>query len=221
MRVVLVVGLLVINLIVFLWQTMRIEPPVAEVPAPLPPDKPLVLVSERPQQAVARDSGAQLRERLQCFRLGPFIKRALAENSVSDMTRFARRAEMDIQRQPVTLYWVFLPPLEDQKTAVKMAAELRKKGVRDLQVLTDKDRQNGISLGLYRFNEMAERRLKQIRKMGYDAELEQMARYRRRYWIRFEVGRDFPPDPQVWENWLRARGEGVSLDPVPCPTQED
>ena len=84
-------------------------------------------------------------------------------------------------------YWVYLPPFVSRSAAFEGERELRRKGIDDLQVLAGDEKQNAISLGLYRDLAVAERRLRQLRGLGYAPEMDLIERSRPYFWIEVPI----------------------------------
>lgn len=102
-----------------------------------------------------------------CVELGDFAGEAAARMrarldalGVGDRTS-ARAVE------GATLYAVFVPAFASRAAAEAAAADLRRKGVTDLQVLgPDSAQNNAISLGVFRDRELAARHLEDLRRRG-------------------------------------------------------
>ncbi len=98
-------------------------------------------------------------------------------------------------------YWVYLPPFVSRSAAFEGERELRRKGIEDLQVLAGDDKENAISLGLYRDLAVAERRLRQLRGLGYAPEMDVIERSRPYFWIEVPILGDAPSRP-AWLDQL-------------------
>ena len=69
-------------------------------------------------------------------------------------------------------YWVFLPAQGSRDKALSIARELSAKGLRDYYVVTAGERENTISLGLFRDLSNAEQRHEQVRQAGFAPQLQ-------------------------------------------------
>lgn len=80
-------------------------------------------------------------------------------------------------------YWVYLPPFSSKHEADGAAALLKKRGVRDIYVVTDEANRNAISLGVFTQRSGATERQKQLKKLGYRALESERFRDEPRYWL--------------------------------------
>lgn len=74
---------------------------------------------------------------------------------------------VDERREPER-YWVYFPPLESRETAVQEVERMRSQGIDDVIVVFSGDMENAISLGVFSQRSSLERRLKELRGLGYD-----------------------------------------------------
>jgi hypothetical protein len=80
-------------------------------------------------------------------------------------------------------YWVYLPPFGSKREADAAAALLKKRGVKDIYVVTDEANRNAISLGVFTQKSGAQDRQKEMHKMGYHALMAERFRDEPRYWL--------------------------------------
>ena len=80
-------------------------------------------------------------------------------------------------------YWVYLPPFASKHEADDAAELLRRRGVKDIYVVTDEADRNAISLGVFSQHEGAIERLKEMRKLGYHPQMAERFRDEPRYWV--------------------------------------
>lgn len=118
-----------------------------------------------------------------CQTLGPFIARV----TMQEME--AKLLTMDLEPQPRETakqrpigYWVHLPEME------------REEARRQVQILDDRNDKeyfigpdNVVSLGAFQDINRAKKRLKHIRKLGLDAQMETRYRTVAEYWLDFQV----------------------------------
>jgi len=147
--------------------------PATESPPAAPQPEP-----EPPQQAPKRH----------CFTLGPFneeaellnVKNQLSEQ-VGDL-QVRRREEREPHR-----YWVFIPPQKNRAQAIAMGQALAKKNVKDYYVLLRGDAINALSLGHFKEKSHADRRLRQLQKLGFDVQTEVIYRQYSLFWLDYSV----------------------------------
>ena len=137
----------------------------------------LVLLSELEEQMGVSQTPAVILEQenieaLLCFTIGPFPSKAdvrhLIKEHASDIFNVKQRETMTTQDLG---YWVYLPAVEQREKALKQARDLSELGVRDYYVVTAGDRENTVSLGLFKQKENAVRRREYIASLGFDAKL--------------------------------------------------
>lgn len=143
-----------------------------------------------PQIAVAKKKPRKSAE-VVCFTLGPFAKERSADKAVKSASALAvsvqRRQE---SRRTPKGYWVYLAPSKSYKAAKRKVAQLQKRGVKDLFIMGKGGRKNAISLGLFKNKDVAEKRLKQVKKLGLKVSFETQYRVSAQSWLDMSVGGD-------------------------------
>lgn len=120
---------------------------------------------------------------LLCQTLGPFsVRAAMQEMEAKLVTMDIEPKQRETAKQRPIGYWVHLPEME--------RAEAR----RQAQILDDHNdkeyfigKDNVLSLGAFQDINRAKKRLKRIRKLGLDAQLETRYRTVAEYWLDFEL----------------------------------
>ena len=107
-------------------------------------------------------------------------------------------------------YWVYMPAMPAAK-ARSIVADLDAQGMKDYFI----GRKNHISLGIFSTEKKARKRLKRVKRLGYDAELGQRYRNRAVYWLDVEVGELPLPDSQIWEE-IQAQHTDIRVQQVSC-----
>lgn len=196
--------LLVGNLLLAAW-LMSVSPPAPPAPPPVPEDLPrLELLAERdyPEAAEPGPEGGQAPGGLPataglCYRAGPFETEADARRLAGALGE--RVVGRELQREQVETaigHWVYLPAFPDRESAMDAARRLDVAGLGDYYVITAGDQENTISLGLYRESENADRRVRSLRNMGFDARsrvrTESMPRYHLELALAGEESPDWP-----------------------------
>lgn len=211
--------LLLMNLGVAAWWMLRTPPPAPSLPASEPGIPPLRLLSEIeradpdtpvPELAAPRTTEADLAD-LRCLQIGPFLTQADLRRAVNALTPNAERIQFRETRVLANRgFWVFLPAQPSREAALAAARELSAKGLRDYYVVTAGERENTISLGLFRDLANAEQRRDQVRAAGLDPELQPRTDEIPNYWI------DLAVQPDV--DWrVRLGGYvGVGTQDVAC-----
>ncbi len=161
-------------------------------------------VSERPPVAAhgePSDRKAEPPLPQQCRAIGIYPDRRAARTAAEGLPAAAGEAKVVETAEIERRYWVYLPPFVSRSAAFEGERELRRKGIDDLQVLAGDEKENAISLGLYRDLAVAERRLRQLRGLGYAPEMDVIERSRPYFWIEVPIPGDEPSRP-AWLDQL-------------------
>lgn len=152
------------NAVFFAWRyflehrTTRADDPVAQQIAP--ERVKLVAPEDLARIASSRKQGV-------CVELGPLAPgdAGRAEEAVNALAAGLKVARRKVD-EPVR-WWVYVPPLATRAAAVQRVAELKSQGVEDSSLVTDDSAwRNAVSLGIFRSEEAATRRLDEVRKRG-------------------------------------------------------
>ena len=207
MKRALFLALLLANLGLFAWVRWYALPAHEEpAPAPTPGGKPLQLMSElspserksvaakaapaaatMPVVAVTlapAPSPAPGALGFACASYGPFPSSDAATQALTRINGLGLTgSEHMVAGRAKRGYWVFLPPFGSRKEADAAADMLRKRGVKDIYVVTDEANRNAISLGVFNQKEGAIQREKDIRKLGLRPQVADRFRETPQYWI--------------------------------------
>lgn len=190
--------LLTMNLGVALWLWLRPVPESVEPQMRADDATPsLVLLSEEDSEPDATGTVAEPDsppeptpglDRLACIEIGPFLTQADLRRAMNAFTPSAERLQFRETRALASRgYWVYLPAQGTRDAALAAARELSGKGLRDYYVVTAGERENTISLGLFRELSNAQQRHAQVRAMGFDAQLQPRSDEIPNYWIDLAV----------------------------------
>ena len=80
-------------------------------------------------------------------------------------------------------YWVYLPPLVSRQASLRELRELQSMDV-DSYIITVGELTNGISLGIFSRRDSAESVVGYMHRADYDAQIKELPRTHRRYWVR-------------------------------------
>lgn len=169
--------------------------------APPPEKGELVLLEERPAEA------AEAAPADACYTVGPF-----ADADVAERAR-ARLAELGLEpRQRRTTdeevygYQVVLPPFPSREEALAATRALAEEGVTEYFIIAEPERENAVSLGLFREKRYAVRHTRYLRELGFEPEMQVRTRSRTRYWQDY---RD--PEGRVTPGMLESLAAGEPL----------
>ena len=178
----------------------------------------LVLLSERDgavadaELASAPENSAD-RANDQCRSIGPFPTQADARAAMNALTPLSKRIRTRETRSTQARgYWVYLPAMPSREDALGVARTLSAKGVRDYYVVTAGEAQNTVSLGLFRDQGNADRRLAEIKTLGFAPKMNTRTEELPVYWLDFALAGAEPTD-------LRARAGApadAKLEKIAC-----
>ena len=206
--------LVVVNLVFLGWNIFQ-DQSVRQVERNVPPlpatAVPLVTLQEQEREAASEVSvidhvtgndppGAGVS--MVCQTLGPFLVReAMQEMEAKLVTMDLEPQQRETAKQRPIGYWVHLPEME--RTEARRLAQI-------LDDHNDKEyylaRDNVLSLGAFQDINRAKKRLKRVRKLGLEAQLETRYRTVAEYWLDFQlesaVGEQLTElvadDPDIW-----------------------
>ncbi|WLQ13780.1 hypothetical protein O5O45_29065 [Hahella aquimaris] len=118
-----------------------------------------------------------------CLLMGPFEEDAQAQGLRMALAK--RSVESVVFPKNISLapeYWVYLEPMESRKTAIIKLRELQVRKI-DSYLISQGELRNGISLGLFKNVDSANRLLKQRISEGYDAKIKEVPKERLEYWV--------------------------------------
>lgn len=166
-----------------------------------------------PQVAAVRDDPSTGPRR--CLSLGPFSDErelAAARSRLQD-----QGLEGEVRHAPGRIwvgYWIFLPATETRDEAIGKVEALRERGVRDIYIEPAGERENAVSLGVFRERDRAQRRFREIRELGFQPQIARRTREGTVFWLDFAVAGDMRIDPA---GYPVAAGRIVRLASRTCP----
>jgi len=146
-----------------------------------------------------------------CHTLGPFLKKhdvtaVFARLSRSGYVVHVRDGDV---REP-NGYWVYLPAMEAGE-ARRIVADLDAHGMKDYYI----GKQNYVSLGIFSGKDKAERRQREVNRLGYEAIVDQRFRTRDVYWLDVEQSEVSLLDSDAWQQ-IQAQHPDVRAQRVSC-----
>jgi len=128
-------------------------------------------------------AGVRLADNERCLFLGGF------EHQADAMALEQRLLSLDImskvherEDEAGVDYWVYLAPLSSREAALRQLKELQLRAI-DSYLITQGDLANGISLGIFSRHDSARSVQQRMRSIGYAAELRELRRTSRTYWL--------------------------------------
>lgn len=144
----------------------------------------------------------------QCYTLGPFKDQS---GMLVIMDALRGRVADAIQRSKQESrhhrYWVYIPAQKNRQEAIAMSRRLARNKVKDYYIVRGGDRNNSISLGHFKEKVHADRRIKSLKQLGFDVQIEPIYRQYELYWLDYTV----PAGSHIEEGfWSALLPDGVS-----------
>ena len=209
--------LLVLNILYFAWQQAQPVQRPKEVPTmalQASEEKTLRLLSESTSALTKREATPSMRETV-CLYLGPFDEAGEAgrvEQRLLSLDISAERRALDAQAG--VDYWVYLPPLASRQASLMQLKELQARKI-DSYLISQGDLANGISLGIFPRQDSANNVLSRLTEAGYSAQLRELPRAHRAYWLRVAPKSRRLLDDALLEQ-LSSDFTGLSHQLMPC-----
>ncbi|BFM10310.1 SPOR domain-containing protein [Simiduia litorea] len=201
------IGLLVINVLVLGWHFLQAkEEPKATVraiPKTAEKARPLTLLNEVDEDArtlLVREVSAKDDQSAGpiCTLVGPYVdsdKGAIVRERLRSLGVESNLQSLEISAGES--YWVYLPPEPSQEGALRKLHELQAKKI-DSYVIPKGDLANGISFGVFTQKPLAEQRMADMRRQGYQAELKSIPRTQKELWLLLGPGQATRVALSVW-----------------------
>lgn len=210
---VLVFALLAANLGYCAWSLSQPSKPVVEAPPPSPEVKPLVLIREREEQLLREGGDLGSGMDSDCYALGPFQTQADVRRVANAMATTVAQSRQRQQMQTLDRgFWVYLPAVSTREDALNLARELSAAGLKDYYVVTAGDRENTVSLGLFKEETNAVRRQAALQALGFDAQITRRREEALVYYFDYRRAEGVVPP---WERVV-ASNSSVTHRPIPC-----
>jgi hypothetical protein len=111
--------------------------------------------------------------------------------------------------------WVLIPPQATRRQAIDILNRLEKDGVSDLWRFTSGNMAHAISLGLFRNEERAQARRREIAALGYEVIVKPRRREKTKYWLYFQEDSSVADAGKGWKDLL-AKFPDLELNETPC-----
>ena len=150
-----------------------------------------------------------------CLHAGRFKDRAAAAKSAEWSQRHgAELLEIHHERHRVVEnYRVYLPAAANAQETDATLRELRDRGLHDIATIAKGPMAGRISVGLYKIEQNAGRRVAQLRKLGYAAKSAANTKMLSHYAVRMRIGRDRTAFDAAW----KGRFLGHPVRYIECP----
>jgi cell division septation protein DedD len=174
----------------------------------------LVLLREHLAQQQERSTSSEAESTARCNTLGPFKSKKSANAIKAELLALGIKAERRTSKDNTRKgYWVLIPPEKSRKQARAHISELKEKNVKDYFLVVTGEQVNAVSLGVFSKSELAQRRYKEIKDLGFRVKLQKVDLPLREYWL------DWPRDMQLLPEVLdafRERHPNIGQTDRPC-----
>ena len=136
-----------------------------------------------PKPSSSKSSGKPI-----CYALGPFDGLPQAKNiseKLQDLGAFT--SERSKSTESPMGFWVYLEGSKSWKDAKEKVIALEKRGIKDMFIVGRGTMKNAVSLGLYKNEEGAQDRVKQLKKLGEKPKIQTQYKQMDQYWIDIDV----------------------------------
>ena len=125
------------------------------------------LVNSHPEAATNYVKKTE-QEKLLCVSFGPFTE----SNQASELSDWFKGNEIQTRQRTEggtkdQYFWIYLSPSDSKDEAIAAIKDLKGKGIQDYKLINKENLQNAISLGLFSSQAAVNRRLKEIKNIGY------------------------------------------------------
>ncbi len=166
----------------------------SEVAAPVP------VVSLEDENGHLEENGKP-----QCRWVGPFEASSLADGFVSRLA--ALDVSSKVNKRQISAgagFWVYLEPLDNRKRVRQKLLDLQGRGI-DCYIIPRGNLANGISLGMFSRLDLANNRILELRKMGYEAKTQKIERSYEESWVALGPGEDQKIGSSAWKMLLKGK----------------
>jgi hypothetical protein len=150
-----------------------------------------------------------------CHMIGPF-KEKISARQIKDRLKAVdvevKTYQVQIPEKPD--YWVHLGPMRSRREALDTLRELQAKKI-DSFLITEGELVNGVSLGFFTKEELAQAVQRQRREQGYDAKIRKVPRNSLQLWEVMDAEQYSRFSDALWQK-VKAGTEGVELRKNSC-----
>jgi len=124
-----------------------------------------------------------------CANLGPFDDQDEARVAIETFSLSAFDPVVNERQVSRPVYWVYIPPFSDRKSANLALSMLASRGIKDAYIVGSGEDRNAIALGLFSEQSRANRRLEQTENAGMAARISVVDRSASVFFINMELPR--------------------------------
>ncbi len=123
-----------------------------------------------------------------CFTVGPFRDLENLRGYVREIKSYVIQADFrDREEKERSIYWVYIEPEKNRKSAIEAGRRLKAKNIKDYYVIRKGEKNNGISLGHFKSKNRAYGLAKKVKKLGFDVQVELLFKSYTLYWLDYQL----------------------------------
>ena len=190
-----------------------------ESAAPTPELHDIAPPNVEPLNAGSGETQAAAGDALTCTSVGPFADLRQASQAQGALRSAGYEPRQRVEQGELWVgYWVSVPDLATRAAAEAAIAKLNDNGVTDVYLMPESDPAHVVSLGVFSDFQRAQRRVEQVRTLGFEPRISDRKRAGSVYWLDVELR-----EPgEVLDSSVFQTGEAriMRLEMRPCPETE-
>lgn len=207
--------LVILNFLVLalMWKKQMDTPVEKEEVVEFLEGKSIKLVSELNPSTIEKIDVAARENAQRCYSIGPFGDRIDAKHMKARAQALGFSPELkQLLAHVEHEYWVYLKPQANRQEALRLLKELLARKI-DSYVITSGELADGISLGLFRNEDLAGELKDRMLKLEYDVAIKQVSRGAKELWMEF---RQVSQLTELMRNKISADNDKVQWMLVDC-----
>ncbi len=174
------------------------------------------LINNYPELATNHVRKTEQKKQL-CVSFGPFTEL----NQASELSNWLRGNKIKTRQrtddgEKDQYFWIYLSPSGSKDEAISAIADLKDKGVRDYKLINTGNLQNAISLGLFSSQASVNRRLKEIKDIGYQPIMVPYHKARSTIWVDARVDARNDSNEDILTEFVSGFPSRFNSIPVKC-----
>ncbi|NOX43268.1 MAG: hypothetical protein GXP19_06000 [Gammaproteobacteria bacterium] len=150
-----------------------------------------------------------------CFKLGPYSVKLNATRSLDRIKSYGALANIYLEEKKERFrYWVLIPT-SNKQAAIKKIKKFKEKGVEDVYLIREGKKKGDISLGIFRARSTAQKRILNLKKLGFNPTVEKHYKIRNEFWLTIKETIRSPLTNSAWEDIIGGF-EDIKKQEEPC-----
>lgn len=181
------------------------------------PESTLQTTATEPTQFMDPVAQEQMEPERVCYEFGPLKddKQKAELESQFQLRGMLTSLKLDTVQKDLG-YWVFLPPVRSQALGRLKVEEIKLKGIKDVNLLVAHEPKLAISLGMFKNEKNANKRMLHAQSIGLDARIDIRHVEQNEMWIALETRRENDLSEEEWMK-LMQQYSPIELKTTVCP----